>query len=236
MRLVIHQPHFLPWMGYFNKLAHADAFVVQDDVNYRKGYFHNRALFLGNDRSARWLTLPVHHGPSQQTLAATAYCNGKPLTKALGFVDHVYRKHPFFRDIWPPLRLQILSGNSAVSEMNLTLLRWLLQVLGLELPILQASDLVPRVERTERLIRISRILGATALIFGEGGASHCHDVSALQRAGIQILYQHFHQHHPVYEQPGVEQFVSKLSIVDALMSIGPDRTRDLIKTAWEPRQ
>ena len=235
MRLVIHQPHFLPWMGYFNKLSYADAFVVQDDVNYRKGYFHNRALLLGNDRAARWLTLPVHHGPSQQTLAAATYCRGKPLTKALGFVDYVYRKHPFFGDVWPPLRSQILSTSSSVSEMNVALLRQLLQMLGFELPILHASDLVPRIERTERLIRISQTLGATTLIFGEGGASRCHDVSALQRSGVEILYQQFQQHHPVYEQPGLERFVGSLSVVDALMSVGPDRTRELIKAAWEPK-
>lgn len=234
MRIVIHQPHFLPWIGYFNKLAHADAFVVQDDVTYRKGYFHNRALFLGNDRSARWLTLPVHHGPSQQTLAAARYCDGKPLGKALGFVDHVYQKHPFFKEVWPPLRSQILMASSSVSETNVTLLKRLLEMLGLELPILQASALVPRIERTERLIRIAEVLRATTLIFGEGGASRCHDVSALERAGIEVLYQQFHRHHPVYEQPDVESFVRNLSIVDALMSLGPDKTCELVKAAWEP--
>jgi hypothetical protein len=234
VRLVIHQPHFLPWLGYFNKLAHADAFVTLDDVNYRKGYFHNRALLLGNSLCPRWLTLPVQHGPSQRTLASASYCVTKCRAKAIGFVDHVYRKHRYFGQVWAPLRSTILTPASSVSDMNIALLQQLLEMLNMSIPIVKASTLVPRIERTERLIQISRVLGASELIFGEGGASRCHDVDAIGRAGIRIVHQEFIAHHPVYEQPGLQNFVSNLSVVDALMSIGPERTRDCIKTSWEP--
>jgi hypothetical protein len=234
VRLVIHQPHLLPWLGYFNKLAHADAFVALDDVNYRKGYFHNRALLLGNNLHARWLTLPVQHGPSQQTLAAASYCAATCRAKAIGFVDHVYRKHRYFGQVWAPLRSTILTPTSSVSDMNIALLQQVLKMLDLSVPIVKASILVPRAERTERLIRIARALGSSELIFGEGGASRCHDVEAIGRAGIRIVHQKFIAHHPTYEQPGVQNFVSNLSVVDALMAIGPERTRDSIRTSWEP--
>ena len=66
-RLVaIHQPNFLPWLGYFDKLARADVFILLDTVQFPKkaGSWMNRArLLVGGEPS--WITVPVvrsYHG------------------------------------------------------------------------------------------------------------------------------------------------------------------------------
>jgi len=34
MRVAIHQPHYLPWLGYLHRMAQADLFIVLDHVQF----------------------------------------------------------------------------------------------------------------------------------------------------------------------------------------------------------
>src|ERR1700693_3861861 len=59
VRIAIHQPHYLPWLGYLAKWAAADLFIVLDVVQYEKNGWQNRNRIKTRD-GARWLTVPVH--------------------------------------------------------------------------------------------------------------------------------------------------------------------------------
>ena len=40
MIVSIHQPAYLPWIGYFNKIINSDIFVYLDTVQFQRiGYF-----------------------------------------------------------------------------------------------------------------------------------------------------------------------------------------------------
>ena len=59
MNVSIHQPNYLPWLGFFNKVAQSDIYVVFDDVQYPMGKdFHNRNQIKTNNGKT-WLTIPV---------------------------------------------------------------------------------------------------------------------------------------------------------------------------------
>ena len=36
MIIAVHQPQYLPWLGYFDKMARSDLFVFLDNVQYNK--------------------------------------------------------------------------------------------------------------------------------------------------------------------------------------------------------
>ena len=59
MKVAIHQPHYLPWLGYLAKWAAADLFVFLDTVQYEKSGYQNRNRIKTRD-GPRWLTVPVH--------------------------------------------------------------------------------------------------------------------------------------------------------------------------------
>ena len=42
MIVAAHQPHYMPWLGYLDKMAKADLFVVMDDLQYEAQNFQNR--------------------------------------------------------------------------------------------------------------------------------------------------------------------------------------------------
>ena len=41
MIVAAHQPHYLPWLGYLDKIARADLFVVMDDLQFEPQNFQN---------------------------------------------------------------------------------------------------------------------------------------------------------------------------------------------------
>ena len=42
MIVAIHQPQYLPWLGYFDKMLKADVFCYLDTVQYKKNEWQNR--------------------------------------------------------------------------------------------------------------------------------------------------------------------------------------------------
>jgi hypothetical protein len=40
--VAVHQPQYLPWIGYFDKMRRADVFCYLDDVQYKKNEWQNR--------------------------------------------------------------------------------------------------------------------------------------------------------------------------------------------------
>src|SRR5207245_2862485 len=61
MIVTIHQPNYLPYLGFFHKMANADVLVLYDTAQYSKQLgFHNRNR-IKTPQGAQWLTVPVQH-------------------------------------------------------------------------------------------------------------------------------------------------------------------------------
>src|SRR5918912_1436497 len=58
MRVAIHQPHYLPWLGLLHRMAAADLFVLLDHVQFERGNYQNRTQVRING-VPHWLTVPV---------------------------------------------------------------------------------------------------------------------------------------------------------------------------------
>src|SRR5690349_20766526 len=58
MIVAIHQPHFLPWLGYLERMLKADMFILLDHVQFEKQNYQNRVMIKTRE-GARWITVPV---------------------------------------------------------------------------------------------------------------------------------------------------------------------------------
>ena len=59
MIVSIHQPNYIPWAGYFHKIANSDVFVIFDDVQFPRGkdwIFRNK---IKTESGEKWLSVPV---------------------------------------------------------------------------------------------------------------------------------------------------------------------------------
>ena len=58
MILSIHQPAYLPWLGYFHKINLADKFIFFDTTQFEKNSFINRNKIKAVNGPI-WLTVPL---------------------------------------------------------------------------------------------------------------------------------------------------------------------------------
>lgn len=232
--LVVHQPHFLPWLGYFSKLAWADTFVVLDNVKYRRLYFQNRTLIKQNTGTARWFTVPVH-ATNEATIADVLIASDTWRQHFVKIIQQCYGRTPFFRAAREPLFDAACRPSSRLLTVNMALLNAVLALFQWShIEIIMASQLSLSPDgSTDRLFEIAMQLDASHVIYGEGGSVMHHPPSAFRRHDIVPLFQTFAANHPVYRQR-FGKFVSRLSVIDALFNIGPAETERLIRLAWHP--
>lgn len=227
----IHQPNFLPWLGYFYKLTQCDVFVLLDNVQYSKNSFINRNR-IKTPRGADWLTIPVITKGRFGQLIRDVEINGAVdwRKKHLGTLEANYRKAKCFEPIFSGLKATYFADDwNNLCELNITLLEWVLSIIGLEKTLVRASDLNVNGESTQLLINIVKNLGGNAYISGFGGANY-QEEELFERSGIALKYYDFR--HPVYLQLW-NDFIPNLSIIDLLFNCGSESLGVLLDSKGE---
>ncbi|MBL7849453.1 MAG: WbqC family protein [Cyclobacteriaceae bacterium] len=235
MIVSIHQPHFLPWLGYFNKVWNSDVFVWLHNVQFRKNYFQNRTKVKNpNTLLEFWLTVPVRASLGISIDEVEEVSNGwrKPMARTM---EQFYGRAPYFHELGPELINLILSCDANLDKLNYEFLDLILKALKYPGKILRAEELLPLSEEpNQRLIDICNKLEATHYIAGRGGKNYI-DVDRWNTSGIEVVWQEFEPNNTVYAQQG-EKFIPGLSIVDCLFNTGIDEARRLIEAAWQVKR
>ena len=225
--VAIHQPNFFPWLGYFNKIARADVFIVLDDIQHTKtgGNWSNRVkLFVSAE--PRWVTAPIKR-PVHGTMALNEaeWANQPWREKLLKTLATNYQRAPFFDEAMQLLRPLIVNPAPKLASYNLQAIRAIAVALGVCKELVQASQFAVSSVSNQRLIDLTRAVGCTGYIAG-GGAAGYQDEALFAQAGLTLKYQSFV--HPVYSQAGAGEFTPGLSVIDALMHCGVSGTGQLI--------
>jgi len=98
MIVTIHQPNYLPYIGFFHKIAHADTFVIYDTAQYVKDRFDNRNKIKNND-SDMWLTVPIAKKASFKPFNESDINNNIFWTKKhMKSIEVSYQKSRFFKE------------------------------------------------------------------------------------------------------------------------------------------
>jgi len=220
MTAAIHQPNFVPWLGYFYKIAACDLFVILDDVQFSKNGFINRNR-VKTPQGELWLTLPVEQsGRFGQKICETLVKGKEQITpKLLRTIKMNYSKSPHLLTWYPQLEEILLNKQLNLAEINLELIRWICGILGVTTPFRRSSELSGITgESTERLVSICKSVGADTYLSGLGGNKY-QEADMYAAAGIQLVTSPFA--HPVYKQPWGE-FMPNLSVLDALFNCGSE--------------
>ena len=229
--VAIHQPNFFPWLGFFDKIARADVFVLMDNVQFPRtstGTWVNRVKLLVAGRE-RWATAPVvRSGAGLQHIADVALDDSTPWrSKLLKTIQSSYARSPHFREVFAVLEPLLAERTRLLAELNIAAITAIAERLGLDTgKLIRAATLPTHGQATELLISITMAVGGTSYMCGGGAAGYQED-DLFAASGLELTYQNFV--HPVYAQAGATRFVPGLSIVDALMNCGFDGTAALLR-------
>jgi hypothetical protein len=218
--VAIMQPTFLPWVGYFDLLDHADEFVFLDNVQFEKQSWQQRNRILG-PCGLEWVTVPVlTKGRFGQKICDVEIKTADFPAKHLRTIAHHYAKAPYFDVYWDELQSILLSVKDSPSlvRLNMNLVRWLSKCFLLEASFRLASDMQPEGGRSERLVDIIKALGASQYISPRGAAAYLkEDRHLFSEAGIHITFQNYEPHPYRQRYPG---FVVGACALDILFNEG----------------
>ncbi|MBK9037099.1 MAG: WbqC family protein [Myxococcales bacterium] len=225
MIVAAHQPAYLPWLGYLDKVAQADVFVIMDDLQFEAGNFQHRNKLKLNHGPA-WVTVPLERGPQHERICDKRIANGGSprehwARRTWLTIETHYRKSPHFARYRDELADVYARPWRALADLDGHLFDLARRWLGVTRPVLRASSLELVGAKTERIIDLCRKVGARAYLSGRGGSVDYLDVDALRAAGIAVVWQRFT--HPVYPQRYPELgFASHLGFLDLILNCGPD--------------
>jgi hypothetical protein len=217
LRLVIHQPNFLPYVGFFHKLSLADTFVMMDNTQYDKKFTNRNKIKIPDGWS--WLTVPINkeHKFLPNKLVEI---NNKENWKEMHWkkITRSYTNSKFFKKNYKSFFEEVYKKEwKFLFELNSELLRQIIDWLGLKIQIIKESELNINGNSTERLVNVCKELGAETYVSGVGGKEYMNE-KLFQKNNIKIEYQKFQC--PTYTQIFGGDFIPNLSIIDLLFNNG----------------
>lgn len=215
--VAIHQPQYLPWIPYFDKILQSDQFVLLDNVQFQKNGLQNRNE-IKTSQGKTWLTVPIKHSFGQ-AINETEIASQKGVSKHLKTLEQNYRKSPYFDAIFPLVESTILKEHKLLSDLNCKLLIQFLKYIGFEGKLVLASEMNCQGQGSDLILNICKKLGATRYLSGPGGKNYM-NLNDFKKNNIEVIFQKYHNipYPQIYEKQG---FVKDLSAIDLFFNAGP---------------
>ncbi|MCW3983071.1 MAG: WbqC family protein [Candidatus Bathyarchaeota archaeon] len=213
-----HQPNYLPYLGFFDKIKRADVFIIEDNVQFERQGFTNRNRILTSD-GVRWLTVPIEHENKPLLINEVKIANKAEPNwgrKHWLTLKHGYCKAPYWSDYSDFFEDTYQREWNHLIDLNMYLIKGLMRFLKIDTPLILSSSLNVEGKKSELIVAQCKKVGADTQLAGNGCQGYI-DKQLFEREGIKLVFQNFS--HPVYAQTR-RGFVANLSVVDYLFCTG----------------
>lgn len=216
--ITIHQPQYLPWVPYFDKILRSDVFVILDNVQFQKNGLQNRNQ-IKTVNGVTWLTVPVQHSFGQ-AISETKIADQKQVHKHLKTIEMAYKKSPYYAEIIELVRPVIEADHTFLSNLNCELLGNFLGYLEYKGDVIKASELGVTGKGSDLVLNICKTLNADVYISGAGGKDYM-KLEDFENSNIKVVFQEYKnvEYPQLFQEQG---FVRDLSILDLLFNNGKE--------------
>lgn len=215
MRIAIHQPNYIPYLGFFEKFVKSDVFVILDHVQYTKNGFQNRNKIYTHNGPI-WLTVPVQYKFGVETSNIKIDNTKKWQKQHLSSISQNYSKSPHFDEIMPDLTRIFSDEWVYLKDLNESLLMYAFSILDSSKKIIHSSDLGLKCSGSDLILEICQQGHATEYYSGTSGRSYL-NLDHFIDAKIDVVFQDFKA--PVYKQMH-GNFIPNLAFIDFLFNEG----------------
>jgi len=226
--VVIHQPDFMPYIGFFDRLVQADIYVVLDNVQYARG---NRDHWTNRDRiktkkGESWITVSVQKKPRGTKINEILLSEDFDWReKCKNLLKENYGRAKYYDELMPYVEEMFDYWCGYLMDFNLNIINIINKLLDIHVETISASAIKAHGCKDELLIDIMKRLRQTRYLSGMGAKAYCNE-KLYEQSGIRIIWQEFE--HPVYPQL-FGDFVPYLSIIDLLCNCGIDISRKIVR-------
>ena len=235
MNVVILQPSYIPWRGYFDQIRRADLFIFYDDIQYDKHGWRNRNQ-IKTAQGKQWLTIPVHSRgvtngiPVKDVKIDWSKPWAKNHLKALKFA---YVKAPYFKQYLPLVESFYERRDEYLADFTIFTTETLAREMGITSARFMRSSEVSSIDgrKTDRLIQILTRVGAKHYVSGPSARDYL-EREKFNAAGITLEYVNYD--YPAYEQL-YPPFDSHVSALDLLFMTGERALEYIAHTGEAPR-
>ena len=223
LKVAIHQPNYLPWIGFFDKLDQVDKFVLLDKANHSKSGFINRNK-IKTPQGSFTLTVPLKNkGVPINQLKIVDNKNWQ--ISHWKTIEAFYQKCPFWNEYKHGFEQIYQQKWQKLAPLNIALIEHIKTLLSITTELMLESDFqIDFGNGNTRNVNITSHLNGDVYLSGTGARVY-NDIHEFNANNIELVYQNFI--HPEYPQRWGE-FQQNLSIIDMLFNCGPE-TIDIIR-------
>lgn len=226
--VTIHQPNYLPWLGFFSKIKHSDCFIILDDAEYTKNSVTNRNKIRTRDNWC-YLTIPIDRKFHWAKIHDVKLSRDKRwMENHWKTIKQNYTKADFFSLYQDFFEKLYQKDFEYLWQINEEIIFYLLRCFEINVEVIKVSELNvdPDLRKTDWLIALLKSVGAEIYLSGPSGKDYL-DFQKFAQNNIDLRF--FEFQHPVYEQryPGFEP---AMAAIDLLFNVGPQAS-EMIKTS-----
>jgi hypothetical protein len=216
----IHQPNYIPWLGYFYKIAISDVFVFLDDAQFSNHGMHNYH-YIKTPAGPFRLKIPVKQSLGDKISEVTTKDDLGWKEKHLKTLETNYRKAPFYEEIYNDFAALINTQYSNIALQNEAIIKFYCDKFNIKTRFEKASALNISTTQEARIIDICVALGGDVYYSGTGAKAYQNEEN-FSGKGVTLKYVEFQ---PFEFQQLWGDFQANVTIIDYLMNCGYDWNR-----------
>tara|TARA_B100000678_G_C18200945_1_gene499423 strand:- start:323 stop:1027 length:705 start_codon:yes stop_codon:yes gene_type:complete len=227
MIVAIHQPEYLPWLGFFKKMMNVELFVFLDDVQFRKKGWQNRNRIRINDGTTM-LSIPVHTHSYPKINEVTIDNEKNWSIRHKKSILYNYARAPYFDEIKDFIESIFEKKFQYLVDLNTEIIKFIMNELEIKSKIVFSSELEISKKGSDRVLDICKAVGADHYITGTFWAESNLRVEEFKKSNIDVEFQKFQ--HPIYKQIHGE-FIPEMSIIDLLFNEGRKEAKKILQNS-----
>ena len=219
----IVQPHYLPWLGYFELIKKVNIFVILDDVQYVKREWTNRNKIRKSPLSNefKWLSVPIKKDKKKLNINEVKIFEDNEDWRRFHIesIQYVYGKTINFNkykdDIFSIIQDKKIE---TLFKLNYELIKKICKILSIETPIILSSEFNVNKKREYKLVDLCLKLSCDTYI-ANNKTFDMVDKELFLNNGIKIIPQNYShiRYNQAYNKTKVS-WISHLSVIDYLFN------------------